>query len=344
MIISRTPLRVSFFGGGTDYPVWYKEHGGKVIAASINKYSYVICRYCPPFFDYNYCLRYRKREETKTIDEIKHPSIRECLRWISLSRGVEIQHNADLPAMSGLGSSSSFTVGLLNALYALKGQMATKKQLALEAIHVEQNLIGESVGSQDQTVTAYGGFNKVKFGGPKEIMVEPITIGLDKLRALESRLLLFFVGFPRVASEIAKKQIEDTPRKTAELNTMLDIADEALNILKRGTERIDDFGRLLHDQWLVKRSLTSLISNPLIDQVYEAGRKCGALGGKLLGAGGGGFFLFYARPEDHPRIREKLKSLLYVPFSFDYTGTQIIYYMPEEFFQMPPGGSLSEKV
>ncbi|GBF33431.1 D,D-heptose 7-phosphate kinase [Desulfocucumis palustris] len=343
MIISRTPLRVSFFGGGTDYPIWYKEHGGKVIATSINKYSYVICRYCPPFFDYNYCLRYRKREETKTVEEIKHPSIRECLRWVSLSRGVEIQHNADLPAMSGLGSSSAFTVGLLNALYALKGQLVTKEQLALEAIHVEQNLIRESVGSQDQTITAFGGFNRVRFGGATEILVEPITIDLNNLRALENHLMLFFVGFPRVASEIARKQIEVTPGKQAELNTMMNIVDEAVKILKSGPERIDDFGRLLHEQWLVKRGITSLISNSLIDQVYEAGRECGALGGKLLGAGGGGFFLFYARPQDQPKIRERLKTLLYVPFSFDYTGTQIIYYLPEEFFQKTSGNAVSGK-
>lgn len=332
MIISRTPLRVSFFGGGTDYPVWYRENGGKVIATSINKYSYVICRYCPPFFDYKYCLRYRKREETKIIDEIKHPSIRECLRWIPLPHGVEIQHNADLPAMSGLGSSSAFTVGLLNTLYALKGQIVTKHQLVLEAIHVEQNMIGESVGSQDQTTTAYGGFNKVQFGGPEEIMVEPLTIDQEKLKTLESHLMLFFVGFPRIASEIARKQIEITPQKQTELRAMMDIVDEAIKVLKNGREKIDDFGSLLHEQWLVKRSITSLISNTLIDQVYEAGRECGALGGKLLGAGGGGFFLFYARPEDQPQIREKLKNLLHVPFSFDFTGTQIIYYMPEENF------------
>ncbi|MTV49675.1 kinase [Heliobacillus mobilis] len=330
MIISRTPFRISFFGGGTDYPVWYKENGGLVLSTSINKYCYVICRYLPPFFDYNYCLRYRQREETLTIDQIKHPSIRECLRFISTERGVEIQHNADLPAMSGLGSSSAFTVGLLNALYALKGCMSSKQKLALEAIYVEQHVIGENVGSQDQTTAAFGGFNKIRFGGPNEIVVEPIIIDTKKLQLLQSHLMLFFLGFPRIASDIAKEQIKVTPQKKKELTEMMDIANAAIAFLATANEDLDDFGKLLHEQWMIKRSLTPLISNGAIDEVYEIGRRAGAIGGKLLGAGGGGFMLFYARPEDQERIREDLGHLLHVPFSFDSTGTQIIYYMPEE--------------
>ena len=218
MIISRTPLRISFFGGGTDFPAFYDENGGAVLSTSINKYSYVICRYLPPFFDYKYRIRYTEREETTSISQIRHPSVRECLNFVNLDdRGIEIQHNADLPAMAGLGSSSAFTVGLLNSLYALKGQLTTKRQLALEAIHMEQDMIKENVGSQDQTAAAFGGLNKIEFGGKRKIWVNPITIDSDRITFLQSHLMLFFTGFPRNASEIAEEQIKRTPEKTKEL-------------------------------------------------------------------------------------------------------------------------------
>ena len=330
MIICRVPFRVSFFGGGTDYPTYYEENGGAVLNTSINKYCYVTCRHLPPFFDYKYVIRYRKREETQYISEIQHPTVRECLNLVGLSRGVEIQHNADLPAMSGLGTSSAFTVGLLNALYALKGEMKTKRQLALDAIHVEQDRVGDNVGSQDQTASAFGGFNRIEFGGTQKIVVHPITIDLSKLELLQSHLMLFFTGFSRNASEIAEEQIKKIPERKNELNRMYEMVDEAVNILNKGS--LIDFGKLLHESWMVKRNLTNKITTPLIDEIYETGLKAGALGGKLLGAGSGGFMLFFVQPELQRSMREKLNKLLYVPFGFEYLGSQVVYYAPEENF------------
>ena len=330
MIISRTPLRISFFGGGTDYPVYYEEHGGAVLSTSINKYSYVICRRLPPFFDYNYRIRYTLREETKTIAEIKHPSVRECLNFINLGYGVEVQHNADLPAMSGLGSSSAFTVGLLNVLHALKGELTTKRQIALEAIHVEQELIQENVGSQDQTTAAFGGFNRIEFGGRRKIWVQPITLEYSKLSFLQSHLMLFFTGFPRNASEIAAEQIKRTAEKTQELTALMEMVDEAIEVLNGSPEGYTDIGRLLHESWKLKRSLTERISSPQIDEIYEMARASGALGGKLLGAGGGGFMLLFVPPGIQGKVRESLKKLLFVPFQFHDLGSQIVYYAPEQ--------------
>ncbi len=330
MIISRTPFRISFFGGGTDYPAFYEENGGAVLSTSINKYCYVTCRYLPPFFDYKYDIRYRKREETQSISEIQHPSVRECLNFLDLDRGVEIQHNADLPAMSGLGSSSAFTVGLLNALYALKGEIRTKRQLALDAIHVEQDRIRENVGSQDQTAAAFGGFNKIEFGGPRKIWVHPITLEQGKRDFLQSHFMLFFTGFPRNASEIAGELIRKTPEKKKELKTMMEMVEEAINVLNGRQEGYIDFGKLLHEAWTVKRSLTPRITSPLIDEIYKAAIEAGALGGKLLGAGGGGFMLLFAKPEIQHKVKEKLNKLLYVPFSFHDLGSQIVYYAPEQ--------------
>ena len=332
MIISRTPFRISFFGGGTDYPAFYEENGGAVLSTSINKYCYVTCRYLPPFFDYKYAIRYRKREETKTISEIQHPSMRECLNFVNFDHGIEIQHNADLPAMSGLGSSSAFTVGLLNALYALKGKMTTKRQLALDAIHVEQDRIRENVGSQDQTITAFGGFNKIEFGGRQKIAVYPIIIDQDKLDSLQSHLMLFFTGFSRNASEIAGELIRKTPEKNTELKAMMGMVEEALNVLNGSQDRLMDFGKLLHETWKIKRSLTPRITNSFIDEVYETAMGAGALGGKLLGAGGGGFILFFVNPELQHNVSEKLGKLLYVPFRFENLGSQIIYYTLEDNF------------
>ena len=332
MIISRTPFRISFFGGGTDYPAFYEEHGGAVLSTSINKYCYVICRYLPPFFDCNYRIRYRKQEEVKSISEIEHPAVRECLGFINLEQGVEIQHNADLPAMSGLGSSSAFTVGLLNALHALQGKMITKRQLALDAIHVEQDRIKENVGSQDQTVAAFGGFNKIEFGGPQKIAVHPVMLPQGKLELLQNHLMLFFTGFPRNASEIAGEQVRKTPENRNELKTMMSMVDEALRTLNGSEERLIDFGKLLHESWMLKRGLTQRITNPSIDEIYQAGMGAGAAGGKLLGAGGGGFMLFFVKPVLQPIVKEKLGKLLHVPFKFHNLGSQIIYYAPEENF------------
>ena len=332
MIITRTPFRMSFFGGGTDYPVWYKDNSGAVLSTTINKYCYISCRYLPPFFDYRYLLRYSLREEVNAIDEIGHPSIRECLRFMSIEKGIEIVHTGDIPARSGIGSSSAFTIGLLNALYALLGKMVTKRQLARDAIHVEQTLIKENVGSQDQIATAFGGFNKIEFSGANEFYVYPLTIHPDKLALLQSHLLLFFTGFSRNASDIACEQIKQTHRNETELRTMMEMVDEAISILDRSSDNLSDFGKLLNEAWRLKKRLNGLISNNKIDEIYEIAMKSGALGGKLLGAGGGGFILFFASPEHHQRIRENLKDLLYVPFGFEKLGTQVILYSTQDFY------------
>lgn len=327
MIITRTPFRISFFGGGTDYPDFYKEHGGAVLSTTINKYCYITCRYLPPYFDHKFRIRYTKREEAQTIDEIAHPSVRECLRFMGIEKGVEVVHTGDIPAMSGIGSSSSFTVGLLNALYALKGKVVTKRQLAFDAIHVEQDLIGEPVGSQDQTAAAFGGFNRIEFGGRKDgIFVQPIPIGGESMGYLQERLLFYFTGFPRYASEVSKEQIKNTPNKIRELLLMKDMVDEALDILNGSLERMDDFGKLLHESWMLKKSLTHLVSNDSIDRMYEAAIRAGATGGKLCGAGGGGFLLLYVSPEKQEGVREALKDLLFVPFRFENLGSHVVFY------------------
>jgi D-glycero-alpha-D-manno-heptose-7-phosphate kinase len=323
---------MSFFGGGTDYPVWYKEHGGVVLSTTFNKYCYISCRYLPPFFNYKHLVRYRVREEVQDIGEIKHPSVRECLRFMEVDRGVEIVHTSDIPAQSGVGSSSSFTVGLLHSLYALKGKVVTKRRLASDAIHVEQKLIKENVGSQDQVATAFGGFNKIKFGGDNEFYVHPITINKDRLDLLQSHLLLFFTGFSREASNIAVEQIKQTQNRKSELKTMMDMVDEAISVLNRDSSDISDFGKMLNESWNIKRSLTNLISTTKIDEIYEEALKAGTLGGKLLGAGGGGFILLFALPENHVRIKEKLKYLLHVPFGFEALGSQVVLYSTQDFY------------
>lgn len=332
MIISRTPFRISFFGGGTDYPIWYKENRGAVLTTSIDKYCYITCRYLPPFFQHKYRIVYSNIEHINTISEIQHPSVRHTLDFMHIDRGVEIHHDGDLPARTGLGSSSSFTVGMINTLYALKGEMVTKRQLALDAIHIEQNIIKENVGSQDQTITAYGGFNKIEFGEDREINVKPITLNSSKLQSLQDRLMLFFTGFSRTASDIAKEQIKNTHNKKNELNKMLEMVERSIDILNGRDSNITDFGKLLHESWMIKRSLTDKISTPQIDKIYESALNAGALGGKLLGAGGGGFILLFAEPDTQLKIKEKLKDLLYVPFKFENLGSQIIYYDSQDHF------------
>ena len=331
MVISRTPFRISFFGGGTDYPVWYEKHGGAVIATSINKYCYVTCRYLPPFFPYNYRIRYTKQEYRKKIGQIKHPAVRACLEYLNFERGIEMQHNADLPAMAGLGSSSAFTVGLLHSLNVLTGRTVVLKKLAQDAIYVEQKMIREAVGSQDQTIAAYGGFRRINFRGRGEISVNPITINGQNLKELEGNLMLFYTGISRFASYLAKTQIKATPYKANELRAMFSLVDSAQKILT-SKKSLDDFGRLLDESWKIKRTLTRKITNSIIDEIYKKAIKAGALGGKLLGAGGGGFMLFYVKQEDQPKVHDALKKLLYVPFKFEKLGSQIIYKMPNDKF------------
>lgn len=329
MIICRTPTRISFFGGGTDYPAWYQDHGGMVLSTSINKYSYITVRYLPKFFDYKYRIRYYRTEETQTLDEIQHPSVRECIRHLGITQGIEVVHNADLPAGTGLGSSSTFTVGMLHALYALKNYMPTKRELAIEALHVEQQLIGEAVGSQDQVAAAWGGFNRIKFGGDHIFDVDPIIIPREREIALQDNLLLCFTGFARSAPEIAKHQIKETAQRVRELDEMQNLTHEALRVLTEVDTSLDIFGELLGHQWNIKRSLTAHISNSGIDEIYELGIRNGALGGKLLGAGGGGFMLFYALKERHDAIKSALGGKLFVPFRFEDTGSKIVYYSHE---------------
>ncbi|MFA5276316.1 MAG: kinase [Candidatus Omnitrophota bacterium] len=332
MIITRTPLRVSFFGGGTDYPVWYNGNGGAVLSTTINKYCYISCRYLPPFFNYKYRIRYSLREEVQDLSEIQHPAVRECLKYLNISEGIEMVHTSDIPARSGVGSSSAFTIGFLYALYALKGKMVTKRQLAQEAIDLEQNIIKENVGSQDQVAVAFGGLNKIEFKSNNGFDVYPITINKERIDLFHKHLMLFFTGFSRNASDIASEQIKKTPLKKAELQALKEMVDRGVNILNSDSEDIRNFGKLLDEAWAIKRSLTEKISTNEIDNIYEVARKAGAVGGKLLGAGGGGFMLLLAEPELQPKIKEKLKNLVYVPFAFENLGTQVIMYSTQDFY------------
>lgn len=301
------------------------------MSTTINKYCYISTRYLPPFFDFKYQVRYRLHEQTKDISGIQHPSVRECLNYLNIKDGIEMVFTSDLPAMSGIGSSSAFTVGFLNSLYALDGKMVPKKQLALDAINIEQNIIKENVGSQDQTAAAFGGFNRIDFGGVEEISVSPVVMSHERLKSLESHLMLFFTGFSRTASEIAKEQIKQTPSRSNELASMRAMVDEAVGILCDNSRDIKDFGRLLDKSWRIKRSLTNLISTSQIDEIYEKALGAGAIGGKLCGAGGGGFILLFVAPENQLKVREALKSLLHVPFCFETGGSQIIFNSPQDF-------------
>ena len=330
MIITRTPLRISFFGGGTDYPLWYREHGGSVLATTIDKCCYITCRYLPPFFDYHTRVSYSRVENVSFNDDIQHPSVRGCLQFLRVEEGVEVHHVADLPARTGLGTSSAFTVGLLHGLYALRNEMRDKRSLAADAIHVEQNLLHEAVGSQDQVSAAYGGLNRIDFQQNGAIDVRRMLISQERQKEFEGHLALYFTGFSRIASEVAQEQLKMTPHKERELRTMLQFVDEAEGILTSPTRSIEELGRLLHEAWMVKKSLTNKISNPDIDEIYEAGMSAGALGGKLLGAGGGGFMLFFVSPERREALRERLKKFLCVPFGFSSRGSEVIVYEPEE--------------
>lgn len=328
MIISRTPFRISFFGGGTDYPVWFQENNGAVLATTINKYCYISVRHLPPFFDYKNRIVWSKIESVKNFEEIEHPSVRACLQHLNIPQGVVVFHDADLPARTGLGSSSTFTVGLLHALCGLKGLILDKQKLAKEAICIEQNLLKENVGCQDQIMATYGGLNHIRFSGEDKFFVTPITLPRERLELLQDHLMLFFTGILRSASEIAAEQVRRTKEKTLVLSTMCQMVEEGLGILN-GSQGLEDFGKLIHESWKLKRSLTNKISNNLIDELYEEACRAGAIGGKLLGAGGGGFLLVFAKPEDQPRIKQKLSKFLNVPFRFENSGSQIIFYEPD---------------
>ncbi len=331
MIITRTPFRVSFFGGGTDYPVWYQAQRGAVLATTINKYCYISARWLPPFFDHISRIVWSKIEQVRRTEEIQLPSVRETLKFLGISQGIELHHDGDLPARTGLGSSSSFTVGLLHALYGLQGRMPSKAQLARDAIHVEQQLLREHVGSQDQVLAAHGGLSRVEFNPDGRFHVAPVILDDDRLRRLQDHLMLFFTGISRIASEIAAEQIRATAERTDELRAMYALVDEAMAVLQ-SREDLEAFGRLLHESWMLKKRLTEKISNPHIDALYETARHAGAIGGKLLGAGGGGFVLLFVRPEQQARVRDALDGLLCVPFRFEASGSRVIFYEPDESF------------
>jgi D-glycero-alpha-D-manno-heptose-7-phosphate kinase len=329
VIITSTPLRVSFFGGGTDYPVWSRQYGGAVLSTTIDKYCYITCRWLPPFFEYLSRISYSKVENVASNNLIQHPSVRACLQFMGIDDGIEIHHVADLPAQVGLGTSSAFTVGLLLALHALRNEMCDKHTLATEAIHVEQNLLREAVGAQDQVNASYGGFNRINFHTDGSIEVKRILASPRRLMELEQYLTLYFTGFSRTASEIAQEQVRMTPHKTRELETMFQLVNEAEAIVSSSSRPLVEFGRLLHESWQIKRSLTEKISNASIDEIYQAGLDSGALGGKLLGAGGGGVMLFFVPPERRKALRTRLNKLLCVPFSFSSKGSDVVVYESE---------------
>jgi D-glycero-alpha-D-manno-heptose-7-phosphate kinase len=325
MIITRTPFRLSFFGGGTDFPAWYRDNGGAVLSTTIDKYCYISCRFLPPFFNHKHRIVYSHSEQVSDIDEIQHPSVRETFRFMGVDKGLELHHDGDLPARSGIGSSSAFTVGLLHALYGLSGKIVSKKRLAMESIHIEQKMIKENVGSQDQVAVAFGGLNKIVFKGDQDIEVIPITINTQRLIALQDHLLLFFTGLTRYATDIEVDKMRNISDKKKEMDELSEMVDGAIGILN-GEGGFDDFGKMLHESWLIKKSLSAQVSTGNIDDIYDRALKNGALGGKLLGAGGGGFILFYVKPEQREGVRQELAHLLNVPFRFDSLGSQIIYY------------------
>jgi D-glycero-alpha-D-manno-heptose-7-phosphate kinase len=329
MIISRTPYRISFFGGGTDYPAWYRRHGGAVLAATINKYCYLTCRYLPPFFEHRIRVVYSKVEMCQKLEEVAHPAVRETLRYLKIRRGVEIHHDGDLPGRSGMGSSSAFTVGLLHALHALNGRLTGKKQLAAESIRLEQDILRETVGSQDQVCAAYGGFNRINFLPSGDFSVQPMTLARGRMEDLNSHLMLFYTGIMRTASEVASTFVANMDKRTALLNRLRDAVEQSGELLK-GNDDLTAFGELLHQAWLTKCELSHKVSNSQVDGLYGEARAAGAIGGKLLGAGGGGFLMLFAPPARHAKIKKRLHRLIQVPFQFEFGGSQIIFYDLEE--------------
>ena len=330
MIISRTPFRISFFGGGTDYPAWFSEHGGSVLTTTINRYCYITCRFLPPFFEHKSRVVWSRIELVNGHEELVHPIIREALSYLKIEEGVEIHHEGDLPARSGLGSSSAAAVGVLNALYALRGSMVTKASLARDAIFVEQHLLKENVGVQDQIQTAFGGLNRIDISPDGSFQVRPIVIGENRLQDLELHVLLFYTGISRHASNVAADQISSIPNRQKELHEIQKLVDLGAQALT-STSDLGDFGRLLHEAWLLKRSISDKIAPSFVNDIYDRARNAGALGGKLLGAGGGGFMMFIVRPEHHLQVLSALSELLVVPVEFERTGSQIVFYDPPRY-------------
>ena len=325
MIITRTPFRISFFGGGTDFPQYYRENGGAVLSTTIDKYCYLSTRKLPPFFDYKYRILYSKEENVKNIDEIRHPAVREVFKYMEVREGMVVHHDGDLPARSGLGSSSAFTVGMLHNLYARQGKIVSKRQLAIESMHVEQELLKENVGSQDQIAAAFGGFNRVVFGGDGEFRVEPITLGQERLDLLQDHLLLFYTGIQRIASDIEGEKVQNISKNLDDLKAIHSMVDRAMMFLPDGVP-LEGFGQLLDEYWQRKKALSSRTTTAYIDDIYDRAVKAGASGGKILGAGQGGFIIFFAHAEKKQAVLDALSDLLHVPFRFDTNGSQVIYF------------------
>ncbi|WP_456113190.1 GHMP family kinase ATP-binding protein [Ruminococcus sp.] len=330
MIITKTPFRMSFFGGGTDMEDYFKANGGAVLSTTFDKYCYVNVRHLPRFFDYSTELSYSKTERVTDIDDIQHPAIRNAMKMLDMHE-IRLTYEADLPARSGLGTSSSFAVGMLNAFYALKGKYADKKKLADEAIHLERVLCNEAGGWQDQIAASFGGFNRINFDSDG-YEVLPLIISPERKEKLNNNLLMFFTGFTRFSSEVQRaNNVSGTEDKRLKLKKMYDLVNDAETVLTDKSQDLDDFGRLLDVTWRLKKGTGSAISTGSIDELYEKGLSAGALGGKLLGAGGGGFLVFYVQPEKQSAVREAMKDLMYIPFKFENGGTRVIHYSPEEF-------------
>ncbi len=328
MIISRTPYRISFLGGGSDYPCWYLKHGGAVLASTIDKYCYISCRYLPPFFEHKHRVVYSKIESVHDFDEISHPSVREILKYLNIKRGIEIHHDGDLPARSGMGTSSSFSVGLMHALYALIGKMPSKEILSKQSIYIEQEVLKETVGSQDQMSAAYGGLNHIVFMPNGEISIRPVTISRERINELNSHCMLFYTNIKRTSSNISKTYTTNINENKRQIRIMKDLVEEGISILS-GNDTISAFGELLNEAWLTKRSLSNNVSNQFIDDIYEKAISKGAVGGKITGAGGGGFMLLFVPPEKQKQVRDALNNMILVPFKFEFGGSQIIFYSME---------------
>lgn len=330
MIITKTPFRMSFFGGGTDIEIFFRKYGGAVLSTTFDKYCYVNVRHLPRFFDYSTELSYANIERVTDVDDIRHPAIRNAMKMLDM-REIRLTYEADLPARSGLGTSSSFAVGMLNAFYALKGKYVDKKRLADEAIYLERTMCNETGGWQDQIAASFGGMNKIDFNMDGTYDVHPVIIHPKRKKQLNDNLLLFFTGFTRFSSEMQKLNQPEYYKSIRQVDKMYSLVEIAKNILENENSDLDEFGRLLDITWNLKKQTSSAISTDSIDYLYEKGLTAGALGGKLLGAGGGGFLLFYVQPEKRESVIHAMKEHLNIPFKFEDSGTQVIYYTPETF-------------
>lgn len=331
MIITQTPFRMSFFGGGTDFSGFYNEHGGAVISTTFDKYCYVTVRHLPPFFDYKTHVTYSREEKINNLSEMQHPAIRNAMEWLDM-HDIRLTYESDLPARSGLGTSSSFAVGMLSAFYALKGQYADKRKLADDAIYLERTLCKEAGGIQDQIAASFGGMNRINFSADG-YTVHPVIINPERKKLLNEHLMLFFTGFSRFSSDIQKGTEKSMKDKTQQLLEMYRLVDDAEKILTDKNTSLDEFGKLLDYTWQLKRGISSVISTDSIDEQYERAKKAGALGGKLLGAGGGGFLLFYVPKDKQADVKKALAGQMYVPFSFENDGTKVIHYSPETYVE-----------